>query len=98
MVCTWTYVYEGPETNGSQFFILYKSAPHLDGKHTVFGKLVGGLENLKKMANVEVDVNDKPIVSHSFLLFPPSRFLGPHHDQTHDCLRKPFQCRGDEEG
>ena len=32
----------GPSTNGSQFFVLYKSARHLDYKHTVFGKVVGG--------------------------------------------------------
>ena len=36
----------GPHTNGSQFFILYKSARHLDGKHTVFGNVVGVMETL----------------------------------------------------
>ncbi|KAH8319614.1 hypothetical protein KR074_002354 [Drosophila pseudoananassae] len=51
----------GPNTNGSQFFITYRSCKHLDGKHTVFGKLVGGLDTLQKMENIEVDNKDRPI-------------------------------------
>ncbi|KAH8401626.1 hypothetical protein KR009_006926, partial [Drosophila setifemur] len=51
----------GPNTNGSQFFITYRSCKHLDGKHTIFGKLVGGLETLQKMENIEVDNKDRPI-------------------------------------
>uniref|UniRef100_A0A2P2KED0 Cyclophilin-10 n=1 Tax=Rhizophora mucronata TaxID=61149 RepID=A0A2P2KED0_RHIMU len=55
----------GPHTNGSQFFILYKSANHLNFKHTVFGGVVGGLTTLAAMEKVPVDDNDRPLVSHS---------------------------------
>jgi len=41
-------------------FITYRSARHLDNKHTVFGRVVGGLETLDKMEKVEVDSNDRP--------------------------------------
>lgn len=51
----------GPGTNGSQFFILYKSAPHLNYKHTVFGRVVGGLEVLSLMEKVTTDDEDRPL-------------------------------------
>lgn len=39
----------GPGTNGSQFFILYTSTPHLDGKHVVFGEVSKNIELLDKL-------------------------------------------------
>ncbi|XP_012057135.1 PREDICTED: peptidyl-prolyl cis-trans isomerase-like 2 [Atta cephalotes] len=51
----------GPNTNGSQFFITFRSCRHLDRKHTVFGKIVGGLDMLNAMEKVEVDNKDRPI-------------------------------------
>lgn len=51
----------GPNSNQSQFFITYRSCKHLDGKHTIFGKIVGGLETLNEMEKIEVDKFDTPI-------------------------------------
>merc|ERR1712228_640782 len=52
----------GPNKNGSQFFILYQAAKHLDGKHSVFGRLVGGMDVLNRMEESEVnEANDKPL-------------------------------------
>lgn len=52
----------GPNTNKSQFFITYRSCRHLDSKHSVFGRVVGGLDTLSAMEKVEVDAKDKPKV------------------------------------
>eukprot|EP00922_Rhytidocystis_sp_ex-Travisia-forbesii_P054859 GHVS01081265.1.p1 GENE.GHVS01081265.1~~GHVS01081265.1.p1 ORF type:complete len:492 (-),score=106.34 GHVS01081265.1:420-1895(-) len=52
----------GPNTNSSQFFICFKDAPHLDGKHVVFAKVVSGLEVLDEIENIETGDQDKPTV------------------------------------
>ncbi|CAM1327601.1 PPIL2 (predicted), partial [Pycnogonum litorale] len=50
----------GPDTNKSQFFITYRSCKHLDNKHSVFGRVVGGLDTVSAMEKIEVDAKDKP--------------------------------------
>ncbi|MSN90591.1 peptidylprolyl isomerase [Riemerella anatipestifer] len=50
----------GPNTNGSQFFITEVATPWLDGRHTVFGKVIQGLEVIDAIANVEKGAQDKP--------------------------------------
>ncbi|KAK8798702.1 hypothetical protein WA158_007786 [Blastocystis sp. Blastoise] len=51
----------GKDTNKSQFFITYKSCQHLDNKHSVFGRVVGGLQYLTEMEKVPTNSKDKPI-------------------------------------
>jgi peptidyl-prolyl cis-trans isomerase-like protein 2 len=52
---------KGKNTNSSQFFILYRPAKHLDRKHTIFGRIVEGLDVLSKLENVPVGDGDRPL-------------------------------------
>ena len=51
---------KGPKTNGSQFFIAFAPAAHLDGKNTVFGRLLEGWDVLDKVEDVPVDKKNRP--------------------------------------
>lgn len=68
----------GAHSNGSQFFILYKSANHLNFKHTVFGGVVGGLTTLSVMEKVPVDDNDRPL--EEIKIISVSVFVNPYSE------------------
>lgn len=50
-----------PNSAGSQFFIMHKTSPHLDGGYAAFGKVFEGIEVVNKIAEVKTDWNDRPV-------------------------------------
>jgi peptidyl-prolyl cis-trans isomerase B (cyclophilin B) len=51
-----------PDSAGSQFFIMHADSPHLDGQYAAFGKLIEGEEELDKIASVQVNWSDMPMI------------------------------------
>ncbi len=50
-----------PDSAGSQFFIMHKDAPHLDGQYAAFGKVVEGMDVVNQIAETDTDFSDKPL-------------------------------------
>lgn len=50
-----------PNSAGSQFFIMHKNAPHLDGQYAAFGKIIEGMDIVNKIATTDTDYSDRPL-------------------------------------
>lgn len=50
-----------PNSGGSQFFIMHKTSPHLDGSYAAFGKIIEGMDVVNKIAEARTDYNDRPL-------------------------------------
>ncbi len=50
-----------PDSAGSQFFIMHRTSPHLDGAYAAFGRITEGMEVLNKIAGVQTDFRDRPL-------------------------------------
>ena len=50
-----------PDSAGSQFFIMHKDAPHLDGSYAAFGKIIEGMDVVNKIAAEDTDYSDRPL-------------------------------------
>lgn len=50
-----------PDSAGSQFFIMHKNSPHLDGSYAAFGKITEGMEVVNKIAETPTDYSDRPL-------------------------------------
>lgn len=50
-----------PDSAGSQFFIMHKDSPHLDGTYAAFGKITEGMEVVNRIAETATDENDRPL-------------------------------------
>ena len=51
-----------PDSAGSQFFIMHKAAPHLDGQYAAFGRVIEGIEVVDRIASTKTDRSDRPVV------------------------------------
>lgn len=50
-----------PDSAGSQFFLMHKAAPHLDGSYAAFGKVIEGMDVVNRIAETATDYSDKPL-------------------------------------
>ncbi|KAL7754065.1 cyclophilin peptidyl-prolyl cis-trans isomerase Cyp8 [Sorochytrium milnesiophthora] len=82
----------GPGTNSSQFFLTYAPCKHLDGKHTVFGRVVGGLDVLDKMERTPTDEKTaRPL--RNITILEAAVFVDPFEDWRRRYERRQVQAK-----
>lgn len=73
-----------PDSAGSQFFIMHKNAPHLDGAYAAFGKIIEGMDVVDKIAAVRTDFQDRPLRKQMMKKVTVETF-GVHYPEPEKC-------------
>ena len=73
-----------PNSAGSQFFIMHKDAPHLDGAYAAFGKVTEGMDVVNAIAEVRTDYNDRPLKEQKIKSMTVDTF-GEEYDEPEKC-------------
>ncbi|XP_066573131.1 NK-tumor recognition protein isoform X2 [Amia ocellicauda] len=83
----------GKDTNGSQFFITTKTAPHLDGVHVVFGLIISGFEVIKQIENLKTDSASRPYAD--VRVIDCGQLITKSANDVLGCKRKLLSCSSD---
>ena len=73
-----------PDSAGSQFFIMHKDAPHLDGAYAAFGKITEGMDIVNKIAETDTDYSDRPLDEQKIISMTVDTF-GIQYPQPEKC-------------
>jgi peptidyl-prolyl cis-trans isomerase B (cyclophilin B) len=73
-----------PDSAGSQFFIMHKTSPHLDGEYAAFGKVTEGLDIVDKIACVETSYSDRPLTEQKIASMTVDTF-GEEYPEPETC-------------
>lgn len=69
-----------PDSAGSQFFIMHKDSPHLDGSYAAFGKVTEGMDVVNRIADIKTDYSDRP-VENQVMKKVTVELFGEHYDE-----------------